>query len=223
MIKYKHFTGFYVYKIEFSTGYFYFGSHACTGKSYSCTDKKCNYKGTGKQLIKHRQDNPNALEVKSVIYWGLSVKEIREKEESYIGLHIYNPMCLNKNKSTSKKLPEHSKDGLKAIKEGSKRKRTKMIDPGGATHWVNREDISMMIYKRWVFSNKVVWIKHVRLGLYGQFSAKTVCRLWRKINNKGWRFGYDRSFKRINAKELYENIGVKKIETVQKTVMYEDN
>ena len=98
-----------------------------------------------------------------------------------------------------------------------------MIDQKGVTHWVDRENISMMIYKGWIFSNKVVWIKQIRLGLYGQFSSKTVCRLWKKLNNKGWTFGHDRSYKQIYVNELYKNIGVNKKEVLHKVVMYEDS
>jgi hypothetical protein len=211
-------TDYYVYRlVNQKTGEFYIGSHACKGTAYSCTDTKCNYKGSS-SVIKRSKNQEDW--VKQIVEYADNRPELAEKEKALITRYIGKPNCLNKLVASPRRRPIHTDDSIKAIQEAVRRTHTKMsMDGQKEAVWIAREDIPTMIKQGAVFSNPVTWIKNKEKRLHGQFSSKTVCVCWERLEAFGWEFGHDRSFDHINASQLLDNIKMKKVRKV--VVTYE--
>jgi len=211
-------TDYYVYRlVNPNTGEFYIGSHACKGTAFSCTEKKCNYKGSS-SVIKRSENQEDW--VKQIVEYADNRPQLAQKEKALIARYIGEPGCLNKIVASPSRSPVYTDESRKAVQKATRKTHTKMIwkDQKEAV-WVVRDEISSMVKKGAVFANPVTWIKNKEKRLYGQFASKTVCSCWERLEGYGWEFGYDRSFERINAAQLLDHIKMKQVRKV--VVTYE--
>ena len=205
MLKIDMPSPYYVYKlINPQTSEFYIGSHFCNGKQTTCRTGACRYRGSSKMIKKPNEWN------KVILAFTPDRKTLADLEKAWIESTIVNPLSLNKIVASPSRLPVYSDEAKARLKKAIKREFVTMVHEltGEVRSNIKREDVSSMLYAGWHMKNKVMWIKNNKLKQHGQYSSKTVMRLWKHIQPLGWEFGHDGDFEKINAKQLRDSANI---------------
>lgn len=222
MTKEDFISDYYVYKQSCQElGVYYIGSHYCSGRSYSCTDKICNYKGSSKTVKRLKEEHPESVWVMEVIAFAESRSELSQLERDAITCCINDPRCLNKVVSSPRRAPIHTDAGLDAIREATRRDSLQMIGLDNRRVDVDCSDLFDKLSLGYRISSVNIWLKNADAELYGHFSSRTVEHIAEYLERGGWSFGYDRRFEQIKIKRLLRslNIEVKRRYVVQYEVV----
>lgn len=222
MLKTDFLSDFYVYKQSCpELGVYYIGSHYCSGRSYSCTDKTCNYKGSSKTIKRLKEEHPKSVWVMEIIAFAESRSELAQLERDAITCCINDPRCLNKVVSSPSRAPVHTDASLDAMREATRRDSLQMIGLNNKREDVARSDLFDKLSLGYRISGVNIWLKNADAELCGHFSSRTVEHIAEYLERGGWSFGYDRRFEQIKIKRLLRllNIEVKRRYVVQYEVV----
>ena len=222
MVKENFLSDYYVYKQSSKElGVYYIGSHYCSGRSYSCTDKTCNYKGSSKTIKRLKEEHPDSEWIMEIIAFAKSRSELAELEKSTIACCIDDPRCLNKLIASPSHAPIYTDASLEAIRAATRRESLKMTGLDNKIQDVASTDLFNKLSLGYRITGVNIWLKNTSTELYGHFSARTVEHIAEHLERGGWSFGYDRSFEQIKIKRLLRslNIDVKRRVLVQYEVV----
>jgi hypothetical protein len=202
-------SDYYVYQLSSEDlGVYYIGSHYCTGRSYSCTDKTCNYKGSSQEVRKLKEQHPEFIWKMEILAFADSRQELADLETQMLEWYIGDPHCLNKIVASPSRAPVHTDLGLEAIRNSARATHIKMRDSSGKCVRVLRDELFDKLRLGYRIKGPIVWMKNNELELYGQFSSKTVGQVAHYLERHRWEYGYDRSFTLIGAKTLLRSLNV---------------
>jgi len=214
-------SDFYVYRLSCEEhGVYYIGSHFCTGRSSSCSAKRCNYLHKSHGARKLERLYPDSEWTHEIISWAESREELAAQEVSLLQSHVGRDGCLNEIVASPTRTPTYTQKSLEAIRGAAKRKTITLKLPSGELQEFKRHEISSAILRGYTFRHSNISLVNHERRQFGRFSSVTVCRIWSHLEEHDWEFGHCGEYECLSVSQLLESLDLIKEVKVVSLVTY---